>query len=123
MQRIMDSSMHTSPLTGRGGVTYWCGDKPVDVADVEYFSVDAGDFWVAAFEFYLDCCVAEIRSHCEVGDTGDEGYGCGDVVEYSVSAWDGKTPGEDDDGYESHQGRDGPVHIRSMSGKTLIHEE
>jgi hypothetical protein len=62
-------------------------DEPINVAHVVDGTVPSANFWVArAGELDSDRSETEVGAHGEVGDAGDENYGCGDVVEDAVAA-------------------------------------
>lgn len=60
------------------------GDDPIDVSNVVDFTVDTGDLGVTSQELDVDGCPAQVGGHGEVGNGGDHGDGCGDVVEDTI---------------------------------------
>ena len=88
--------------------------SPIDVSDVEDLTVDTADDWVAAYEFDIDGSPAKVGAHGEVGNGGNHGDGCSDVVEDAVLAGLGDGKADKGKGRAGHDGADGPVPIGAM---------
>ena len=67
--------------------TYWCGNKPINVSNVEDFTVRACNFGVASHELNDDGSVSQVGCHGEVGNGSNEGDGGGDVMESTLATW------------------------------------
>ncbi len=67
--------MSAKEVTFRSQITHGSGDEPIDVSDVEDFTVHARDLGIGALELDLNSGVSQVGCHCEVGDGGDEGDG------------------------------------------------
>jgi len=57
------------------------GNEPIDVANVEDLAEGTSNLGVATKELDFNGGEAKVGAHREVGDTGDEDYTSGDVVE------------------------------------------
>ena len=91
------------------------GDEPVDVANVVDLAVNPSNLRVATDELDIDWRPAQMRSHCEVRDSGDHGDGGSDVVEDAMCAWLHQGEGDEGDGSASHHRSDSPVPVGAMS--------
>jgi len=67
--------------------TYWCGNKPINVSNVEDFTVPACNFGVASHELDDDGSISQVGCHGEVGNGSNEGDGGGDVMESTLATW------------------------------------
>jgi hypothetical protein len=100
--------------------TYWCSNKPINVSNVEHFTVRACNFGVASHEFDDDSSVSQVGCHGEVGNGSNEGDGGGDVMESKIRITSlmlkpaGVTKSHER--RKSHQSGDRPVNVRSMGG-------
>jgi len=80
---------------------------PVDVSHIEDLPDAARDLGVGADEFRGDTSLTQISTHGEVGDGGDHGDACGDVMEDAVWPWLGEGEASEGDGGGKHDGADG----------------
>lgn len=92
------------------------GVSPINISDVEDFSVAAVDHGVGASELDIDGRPAEIGGHGEISDGCDHGDGGCDVVEDTVSARLGHGKADEGKGRAGHDGGDGPVPVGAMGG-------
>jgi len=93
------------------------GDEPIDVADIEDFTVDTANLsHVGSAELNIDRGPAEVGSHREVGDSSDHGDRSSHIVENTVLAGLGHAETQEDKGTGSHDGADSPVPVGTANG-------
>lgn len=96
------------------------GDEPINVADIEDLTVPAGNDRLASNELDIDGSPAQVGSHGEVGNGGDHGDSCGDVVEDTVLARLGQAKADEDKGANGHNSTNCPVPIRTTDGNSNV---
>ena len=67
-----------------GGSLVLSQNSPVDVANIEDLTKGAGNLGVGTDEFRTDASLSQIGTHGEVGNTGDQSDGSGNVVEEAM---------------------------------------
>jgi len=96
----------------------WCGDEPINVSDVEDLtstgSKDLSAVW--SDEFGLDRNLTKVGTHREVSDGSDHGDTGSDVVEETIVSWLSVSHSHESQSADSHDGADGKVPVRTMSG-------
>ena len=94
---------------------------PIDVADVENFTIDTTHCGIRSHEFDVDRCPSKVGSHGEVRYSRDHGDARCNVVEDTVLSRFGESKSHECKGSAGHDSRNRPIPIRATDGDGNVH--